>query len=77
MLDIVKSWQRFKLGLVLFAIGAGLLLSVATFALWLYWLSLAVLLSGFAIAMLGYAGIFLQRFSRVREMKHKSVRFDD
>ncbi|RDV24915.1 hypothetical protein DXV75_12280 [Alteromonas aestuariivivens] len=40
-------------------------------------LALVVLLGGFAIAMTGYAGIFVQRFSGLRQLRDKSVNFDD
>ena len=69
MLDINKSWQRFKLGLALFVVGAFCLLLLSRLHPVIYFISLGTLLLGFAIAMLGYLGIFLQRFASFKNKK--------
>lgn len=69
MLDINKSWQRFKLGLGLFVVSAFCLLLLSSVHPFLYFTSLGLLLIGFAIAMFGYAGIFLQRFASFKNKK--------
>lgn len=68
MADIYQSWRRFKLGLTLFACGVLLLLTLGSYAV-VYYLSLAILLPGFGIAMWGYAGIFLSRFSGLKNTR--------
>ena len=69
MFDIHKSWQRFKLGLVLFVAGVCLLLTISALHIFLYYVALIILLLGFVIAMTGYAGIFMQRFSFIKNKK--------
>jgi uncharacterized membrane protein YidH (DUF202 family) len=69
MTDIHTCWQRFKLGLSLFVVGVVLLFTLSTYHPLLNYLSIAVLIIGFAIAMLGYSGIFLQRFSSFKNIK--------
>lgn len=49
-----RSWHRFKLGLMMFVIGAMLFMTVSQFHIALYYLSLGILLGGFAFAMLNY-----------------------
>ncbi len=71
MADIYQSWRRFKLGLALFAGGVLVLLTLGHIPV-AYYLSLAVLLCGFSIAMWGYAGIFLQRFSGLKHARNKN-----
>lgn len=71
MADILQSWRRFKLGLALFAGGVALLLTVGNSPVF-YYLSLAVLLPGFGIAMWGYAGIFLSRFSGLNQQRFRN-----
>lgn len=70
MVDIYRSWRRFKLGLALFACGVLVLLPLGHIPV-AYYLSLAILLLGFAIAMWGYAGIFLQRFAGLKNARNK------
>ncbi|WP_414829049.1 hypothetical protein [Alteromonas sp. H39] len=72
-----QRWQGFIRGLVLFSMGALLLIFTAEYSVWLYWLSLAVLLTGFAIAMRYYAGIFLQRMSAFKDAKRILARRDE
>jgi len=67
--DVHKSWQRFKIGLAIFVVGAVLLLSTSHWHIAIYYLSLTVLLSGFTFAMLGYVGIFLHRFTFIKNKK--------
>jgi hypothetical protein len=69
MVDINKSWQRFKLGLGLFVVSAFCLLLFSRLHPAIYFISLGTLFVGFAIAMLGYWGIFLQRFARFKNKK--------
>ncbi|GGW90965.1 hypothetical protein [Alteromonas halophila] len=71
MADLYISWRRFKRGLALFICGVGLLLTVGHLAA-VYYLSLAILLTGFAIAMWGYAGIFLSRFAGLKNNRFNS-----
>ncbi|OFC71603.1 hypothetical protein [Alteromonas confluentis] len=56
-----RSWGRFKFGLVLFIIGATLLITVSHFHAAIYYLSLIILFVGFVIAMSGYLTILWQR----------------
>ncbi|KTF06510.1 conserved hypothetical protein, membrane [marine sediment metagenome] len=67
--DPLKSWQRFKIGLSIFVVGVLLLFTLSEFHIALRYLSLLVLFIGFAIAMLGYWGIFIQRFSLIKNKK--------
>ena len=67
--DIHKSWQRFKVGLSIFVVGVLLLFTLSEFHASLHYLSLLILFIGFAIAMLGYFGIFVQRFSFIKNKK--------
>jgi len=67
--DLHTSWRRFKLGLALFAAGVVLLFGVSTIHISLYYVSLLILVLGFIIAMSGYLGIFMQRFSFLKEKK--------
>ncbi|MHC6646993.1 hypothetical protein ACYTPF_10540 [Alteromonas sp. HB246098] len=67
--DPLKSWQRFKIGLSIFVVGVLLLFTLSEFHIALRYLSLLVLFLGFAIAMLGYWGIFIQRFSLIKNKK--------
>lgn len=67
--DIHKSWQRFKVGLAIFVAGVVLLFSLSHVHLAFYYLSVGILLIGFGYAMLGYAGIFLQRFAFIKDKK--------
>jgi len=68
-MDILKSWQRFKIGLGLFGIGAALFIFISSLHIAAHYASLALLLSGFAYAMFGYAGIFLNRFHSLKSKK--------
>ncbi len=56
-----RSWGRFKAGLVLFIVGATMLMTVSHYHPALYYLSLAILFTGFIIAMSGYLTILWQR----------------
>lgn len=67
--DIHKSWQRFKVGLSIFVVGVLLLFTLSELHASLHYLSLLILFIGFAIAMLGYFGIFVQRFSFIKNKK--------
>ncbi|TKB02653.1 hypothetical protein E5672_12360 [Alteromonas portus] len=67
--DIHKSWQRFKVGLSIFVVGVLLLFTLSELHASLHYLSLFILFIGFAIAMLGYFGIFVQRFSFIKNKK--------
>mgnify|MGYP006058380537 FL=1 len=67
--DIHKSWQRFKIGLSIFVVGVLLLFTLSELHIALHYLSLIILFIGFTIAMLGYWGIFIQRFSFVKNKK--------
>jgi hypothetical protein len=67
--DIHTSWQRFKIGLAIFVAGVVLLFSISDIHIVLHYVSLAVLLCGFAYSMWGYMGIFLQRFASLKNAK--------
>lgn len=67
--DPLKSWQRFKIGLSIFVVGVLMLFTLSELHVALRYLSLLVLFLGFAIAMLGYWGIFIQRFSFMKNKK--------
>ncbi|NOH58614.1 hypothetical protein F0261_11295 [Alteromonas sp. 07-89-2] len=67
--DIHKSWQLFKIGLSIFVVGVLLLFTLSELHITLHYLSLLILFVGFAIAMLGYWGIFIQRFSFMKNKK--------
>ena len=67
--DIHKSWQRFEIGLYIFVVGVLLLFTLSELHITLHYLSLLILFVGFAIAMLGYWGIFIQRFSFIKKQK--------
>ncbi|WP_334014043.1 hypothetical protein [Alteromonas sp. S167] len=67
--DVHKSWQRFKIGLAIFVAGAVMLLSISHWHIAVHYLSLSVLFGGFAYAMFGYAGIFLNRFTFLKNKK--------
>ena len=67
--DIHKSWQRFKIGLTIFVVGVLLLFTLSHLHTSLYVLGLTVLFVGFVIAMFGYIGIFLARFSSLKNKK--------
>ena len=67
--DPYKSWQRFKIGLSIFVVGVLLLFTLSELHDALRYLSLLVLFLGFAIAMLGYWGIFIERFSFMKNKK--------
>lgn len=76
--DPQRCWRRFIAGLAIFIVGAGLLFGTAHLSpalLYhpvLYWFSAAVLLTGFALAMSGYLGIFIQRFTGLNPTKKQS-----
>lgn len=72
-----QRWQGFVRGLVIFTLGALLLVFTAEYSVWLYWLSLAILFTGFAVAMRFYAGLFMQRMSSFREAKRLLTRHDE
>ena len=76
MFDLYKSWQRFKLGLALFVVGVLLLFTISAIHILAYYFSLAILLLGFIIAISGYIGIFIQRFSFLKNKK-TPPNFDD
>jgi MFS family permease len=63
------SWKRFIIGLILFLAGMALLIFFGHWHPVAYFVSIAVLLTGFAIAMWGYAGIFISRFARLRNAR--------
>tara|TARA_Y100000296_G_scaffold59742_1_gene69079 strand:- start:502 stop:732 length:231 start_codon:yes stop_codon:yes gene_type:complete len=67
--DVHKSWHRFKIGLSIFVVGVLLLFTLSELHIGFHYLSLLILFIGFAIAMLGYWGIFTQRFSFLKNKK--------
>ncbi|WP_025257247.1 hypothetical protein [Alteromonas sp. ALT199] len=67
--DSFKSWQRFKIGLSIFVVGVLLLFTLSELHVALHYLSLLILFIGFTIAMMGYWGIFIQRFSFMKNKK--------
>lgn len=69
-----QRWQGFLLGLGVFALGAALLLLLGDQHQGWYWLSLAVLFGGFALAMRCYISLFLARFNSLRHAKQISRR---
>jgi len=69
MKDVNTSWQRFKIGLSIFVVGAVCLLLLSQYHIVIYLFSLATLFIGFAFAMYGYVGIFLSRFSSFTSKK--------
>ncbi len=69
-----KSWQHFKLGLVLFAGGAGLILYGAQATPLLQLPGLILMLPGIFFAAKGYLGIFANRFAQTLKA---SERFRD
>ncbi|MCW8093322.1 hypothetical protein [Alteromonas sp. ASW11-130] len=71
-----KSWHRFKWGLLVFALGASGMLFTDEQSIVTLWVSVAIMLLGFALAMSGYLGIFLNRFNRLRETRSRSNPFD-
>lgn len=64
-----RSSRLFFTGLIAFALGlAGVYMSVnflETYALIVKWLSLAIMLISFVVAMTGYVGILANRFAQV------------
>ncbi|MEG3765502.1 hypothetical protein [Alteromonas sp. 14N.309.X.WAT.G.H12] len=68
-LSLLRSWHRFRLGLIIFIAGATLLLTVAQLHQVLYIISIAILFVGFAIAMTGYLAILWQRLKRMNPAK--------
>lgn len=68
------SWRRFKWGLGVFLAGmAGLLLTGHGHPV-AYYMSMTILLSGFVLAMAGYAGIFWQRISGLNPRRKSTYR---
>ncbi len=59
--DPIKSWQRFKLGLIVFCVGAALILLGAQFWVWLQVVGLILLAIGIVPAAWGYAGMLAHR----------------
>jgi hypothetical protein len=57
------------MGLAIFVAGVVLLFSISSIHVSLHYVSLAVLLCGFAYSMWGYLGIFLQRFAALKNAK--------
>ncbi|QPG07264.1 hypothetical protein IT774_16220 [Salinimonas marina] len=75
-MSLTASWRRFKWGLAIFLTGlAGLLLTSQWHEV-AYYCSMAILLAGFALAMVGYAGIFWHRISGLNP-RGKSSRRDN
>ncbi|WP_265617750.1 hypothetical protein [Alteromonas aquimaris] len=72
-----KSWHRFKWGLLVFALGASGMLFADAQSIITLWVSVAIMLMGFALAMSGYIGIFLNRFTRLRESRSRHNPFDE
>ena len=62
-LTLSASWRRFKWGLALFLTGLAGLLLTSEWHVAAYYASMLILLAGFAVAMVGYAGIFWHRIS--------------
>ncbi len=75
-MGLSKSWHRFKWGVLVFVLGAGGLFVTDENSIETLWLSVAVMLLGFALAMSGYIGIFLNRFNRLRDARSRSNPFD-
>ncbi|NMH60744.1 hypothetical protein [Alteromonas ponticola] len=71
-----KSWHRFKWGLLVFALGASGMLFADAQSIVTLWVSVTIMLIGFALAMSGYVGIFLNRFNRLRETRSRPNPFD-
>jgi hypothetical protein len=67
--DIHQCWQRFKIGLSIFVVGAVSLFAIGHFSAFFHYASLTILFVGFGYAMLGYIGIFIQRFSFLKSKK--------
>ncbi|WP_240612837.1 hypothetical protein [Alteromonas flava] len=65
----VRSWQRFKLGLGVFAFGLVLLIALPATSFVFTLVSMSTLLLGFFFAMWGYWGMFANRFARVIEQR--------
>lgn len=59
-----SHWQRFIQGLSVFAVGLIVMVVGAWWLLPMYYLGLAVLLSGFGWAMSGYLGLLWQRLTK-------------
>lgn len=77
MAALERSWQRFITGLVIFMAGVVMLMLLAERHRVLYYLSVAVLLCGFAIAMWGYWRIFITRFSAFKHIRPPADHRDD
>ncbi|WP_051275484.1 hypothetical protein [Aestuariibacter salexigens] len=70
-----KSWAHFKVGLIVFFVGALCIQFSPQFIEYLYHAGIAIVLAGFAIAMYGYVGIFANRFSRFIERRPRPPKF--
>ena len=67
-----QSWARFKLGLLLFMVGAVGLVAGAHVWMWLQIPAIISLTIGFLIAGRGYIGLFANRFAHVlSQLSHK------
>jgi drug/metabolite transporter (DMT)-like permease len=62
-----KSWSTFKLGLIIFVVGAVFILLGAQFTYWLQIPGFILLLVGGLCAIKGYVGIFANRFAKTIE----------
>ncbi|TDF36393.1 hypothetical protein EYS14_16830 [Alteromonadaceae bacterium M269] len=65
--DPKKSWTTFKLGLLIFVIGAALILLGTQYSPLLQLPGLIALAVGLIIAAKGYLGIFSNRFAKTLE----------
>lgn len=70
------SWSRFKNGLLIFALGLGILFASQRYLPLLYWPGFVVVIVGFIIAMQGYWGLFANRFARLLEQKAINSKHD-
>lgn len=57
-----QSWANFKVGLIIFVVGAILLLLGAKYLIWLQIPAVICLAIGLGFAAKGYVGIFASRF---------------
>ena len=71
-----QSWSRFRLGLVIFALGAGVLFASQRYYSLLYWPGFFIVILGFGFAMIGYWGIFANRFARLLDKRSINAAHD-
>jgi hypothetical protein len=59
------SWKRFRMGIVVFVLGAATLYMSQRVNTNLYWPGAFIVVVGFGISMWGYWGIFANRFAHL------------